>query len=125
MRRKASADAVFQAFDHQIDAWVGKNRPQLTDRYRKAAGRPVQDQELNSFLDGLGDRLYEGIQLDPGAMKRFVEFHASDQKLGQMADDMIEDAALSGRLPAPPLAQAASGPSELARRVAAVWLSGR
>ena len=128
MRRKASADAIFQAFDRQIDTWVGKNRPQLVDRYRKAAGRPVEDSELNSFLNGLGDRLYEDIQLDPGATKRFVEFHASDQKLWQMADDLVEDAAVSGRLPAPPMSQAASQvsqPSELARRVAAAWLARR
>ena len=117
MKRIASADDVFNAFDTRIDSWIGANRAQLESQYKKAAGRAVSDSEISEFFDILGESLYSGIQLDPGAVKRFVDFHTNDQKLGQMADDMVMKAAAEGSVPTP------FRGASMAKRIAAKWLS--
>lgn len=92
MQRTASGDEVFKAFDQAIESYLTKNRQAIEKEYRAAAGRAVQDGEVDSFIQGLGDSLYEAIAPDPAHMKRFVDFYASPDKLQRAVSDAIEQA---------------------------------
>jgi hypothetical protein len=92
MRRIASGDAVFQAFDEAIESYLAKNRKAIESEYKKAAGRQVQDSEIDSFLSGLGDSVYAGISPDPAHVKRFVDFYVSGDKMQKAITSAIEQA---------------------------------
>lgn len=92
MQRTASGDAVFQAFDQAIESYLTKNRQAIEKEFRAAAGRPVQDSEVDSFIQGLGDSLYETVQPDPAHVKRFVDFYVSPDKLQKAVTTAIEGA---------------------------------
>jgi len=92
MRRVASGDAVFEAFDKAIESYLAKNRAAIEKEYKAAAGRPVQDSEIDSFISGLGDSVYSGISIDPGHLKRFVDFYVGDDKMQKVVSAAIEQA---------------------------------
>lgn len=93
MRRRASADEVFQAFDRKIEDYLKKNRSAIESRYKSLAGRPVDGAELDSFMSSLGDSLYDGVKLDPQHLARFVDFYVGDERLGKIVDEAVEAAA--------------------------------
>lgn len=86
----ASADAIFRAFDDRIVGFLDKNRKAIEKEYRSVAGRPVSDSEISSFLSGLGDAIYDRIDVDPAQLDRFVGFYVNDSRLQQMVSDAIE-----------------------------------
>lgn len=92
MLRTASGDDVFQAFDTAIEAYLTKNRKAIEQEYRKVAGKPVTDEQVDSLIQGLGDSIYGSISLDPAHVKRFVDFYVSDDKLQKAVSSAIEAA---------------------------------
>lgn len=94
MLRTASGDDVFKAFDSAIESYLTKNRKAIEQEYRKVAGKPVTDEQVDSLIQGLGDSIYGSISLDPAHVKRFVDFYVSDDKLQKAVSSAIEAAAL-------------------------------
>lgn len=92
MLRTASGDDVFKAFDSAIEAYLTKNRKAIESEYRKAAGKPVSDEQVDSLVQGLGDSIYGSIAPDPAHVKRFVDFYVSDDKLQKAVSSAIEAA---------------------------------
>ncbi len=92
MRRTASGDDVFQAFDNAIEAFLTKNRSAIEKEFKTSAGRPVDDAEIAAFISGLGDSLYESVKPDPAHVKRFVDFYVGDDKLQKAVSASIEQA---------------------------------
>jgi len=112
MRRTASADAVFKAFDDKISGYLDKNRASIEKELRMRAGRGVSDADVEAFMAGLGDAIYDAVEPDSAHLNRFVDFYVSDDKLSGVISDMIEK---SSQYP-----RAASGPSEVASALRAI-----
>lgn len=91
-RTNASGDEVFKAFDSAIESYLTQNRQAIVKEFRAAAGRQVQDSEVDSFVQGLGDSLYNAVQPDPAHVKRFVDFYVSPDKLQKAVTSAIEAA---------------------------------
>ncbi len=114
MRRRASADAVFKAFDDKISAYLDRNRASIEKEYRQGAGRGLPDSDVSSFMSGLGDSIYDEVHVDQAHLSRFVDFYLSDDKLSQLVSKSID---ASREYP-----RAASSPSSVSdslRRLAA------
>lgn len=86
----ASVDAFVKAFDDKIVKFLDKNRESIVRQIREKAKRPVEDSEVENILSGLGDRIYDAIQLDPAQLDRFANFYVDDSKLHKMIEGMIE-----------------------------------
>lgn len=106
--RTASLDTIFEAFDDKIETFLGKFGDDIGREYRSKVGRPLNDSEVDSFVDGLGDKLYEVIQPDPSALQRFVGFYTDDAKLQKIVSEIIENS----KFPTSPVAS--TSPSTLA-----------
>ncbi len=91
-RTTASGDDVFKAFDDAIETYLTKNRKAIEQEYRKVAGKPVSDADVDSLVQGLGDSIYQSVALDPSHVKRFVDFYVSDDKLQKAVSSAIERA---------------------------------
>ncbi len=89
-RRYASVDAFVQVFDDKISKYLDKNRKAIELEYKEKAGAPVQDAEIQSFLQGLGDAIYEQIQLDPAQLERFANFYVGDDKMQKMVSSAVD-----------------------------------
>jgi len=92
MNRTASGDDVFKAFDGAIESYLSSNRQAIEKEFRSSAGRPVQDSEVDAFIQGLGDVLYDAVKPDPAHVKRFVDFYCSPDKLQKAVTSAIGDA---------------------------------
>ncbi|HEY8096902.1 MAG TPA: hypothetical protein VIE65_12545 [Methylobacter sp.] len=90
MKRKASGDEVFKAFDDKISSYLDKNRASIEQEYRQRAGKQVSDADVEAFISGLGDAIYDHLKLDPAHVSRFVDFYAGDEKLQKMISGFID-----------------------------------
>jgi hypothetical protein len=106
--RIASLDTIFEAFDDKIETFLGKYGDDIAREYRSKVKRPISDTEVDTFIGGLGDRLYAIIQPDPSSLQRFVNFYADDVKLQKAVSDIIENSSF----PTAPIAS--TSPSSLA-----------
>jgi hypothetical protein len=106
--RIASLDVIFEAFDDKIETFLEKYGDDIAREYRSKAKRPISDSEVDAFVDGLGDKLYEVIRPDPNSLQRFVGFYTDDAKLQGIVNNIIENSSF----PTSPIAS--TDPSHLA-----------
>lgn len=89
--RIASLDTMFEEFDDKIETFLGKYRDDISREYRSKVKRPISDFEVDAFVDGLGDKLYEAIQPDSSSLQRFVNFYTNDAKLQGIVSNIVEN----------------------------------
>lgn len=111
----ASVDAFVEAFDRKIVDFLDKNRESIVRQIREKAKRPVEDAEVERILSGLGDSIYDAVQLDPAQLDRFANFYVGDAKLHEMIDGLIE-----GEVSFPKPLAASSAPSDVAASIRAL-----